>query len=83
MKNEGRGASQTYERKDKKMSCTKWLGNKPVFLLSTIHSAKPKDVVQRWSKKDHNHINVNRPTVIKHYNESMGGVDLADRMVSL
>ena len=26
---------------------------------------------------------MNRPTVIKHYNESMGGVDLADRMVSL
>ena len=83
MKNEGRRASQTYERKDKKMSGTKWLENKPVFLLSTIHSAKPGDVVQRWSKKDHNHINVNRPTVIKHYNESMGGVDLANRMVSL
>ena len=65
------------------MCATKWLDNKPAFLLSTAHAAMPVDTVKRWSKKDRDHIDVRRPSVVRLYNHCMGGVDLEDRMVSL
>ena len=83
MKKEGRGTFQVFEIDDQKMCATKWLDNKPVFLLSTGHAATPVDIVKRWSKKDRDHVDVRRPSVIRLYNHCMGGMDLADRMASL
>ena len=83
IKKEGRGTFQIFERDDQKMCATKWLDNKPVFLLSTAHAAMPMDTVKRWSKKDRDDVDVRRPSVVRLYNHCMGGVDLADRMVSL
>ena len=83
LKNSGRGAYETFERQDKKITCTKWMHNKPVYVLSTAHSAVPLDSVSRWSKKEHKTVEVRRPDAIKQYNASMGGVDLVDRMVSI
>ena len=83
IKKEGRGTFQIFERDNQKMCATKWLDNKPVFLLSTAHAAMPVDTVKRWSKKDRDHVDVCRPSVVRLYNHCMGGVDLADRMVSL
>ena len=51
MKKEDRGTFQVFERDDQKMCATKWLDNKPVFLLSTVHAATPVDTVKRWSRK--------------------------------
>ena len=45
LKNSGRGAYETFERQDKKMTCTKWMDNKPVYVLSTAHSAVHLDSV--------------------------------------
>ena len=83
MKKEGRGTFQVFERDDQKMCATKWLDNKPIFLLSTVHAATPMDTVKRWSKNDRDHVDVRRPSVVRFYNHCMGGVDLADRMVPL
>ena len=83
LKNSGRGAYETFERQDKKMTCTKWMDNKPVYVLSTAHSAVPLNSVSRWSKKEHKTVEVHRPDAIKQCNASMSRVDLVDRMVSI
>ncbi|ERL94061.1 hypothetical protein D910_11344 [Dendroctonus ponderosae] len=44
---------------------------------------QPIDYCKRWiAKKESKYILVPRPNIIKSYNESMGGIDLIDRMIS-
>ena len=54
--------------------CTKWIDNKPVYVVSTAHSAVPLDSISRWSKKEHKIVEVHRPDPIKQYNAFVGGV---------
>ena len=82
MKISGRGAYETFERQDKTTTCTKWMDNKPVYVVSTAHSTVPLDSISRWSKKEHKIVEACRPDAVKQYNASMGGVDLVNRMVS-
>ena len=69
------------------MKCTKWMDNKPVYVVSTAHSAVPLDSIRRRSKKEHKIVKIHRPDArpdaVKQYNASMGGVDLVDRMASI
>lgn len=78
----GRGTTFTLVREDGKLAITKWQDNKPVHLLSSCYAAEKTDTCQRWSKKKKVYETVTRPEVVKEYNLSMGGVDLADRMLS-
>lgn len=80
-----RGASQCSVRHDPAkgpLAITTWMDNKPVVLASNHEGIRPEDECQRWSKKDRKYIKVRRPAVVRCYNDSMGGVDLLDRMVS-
>ncbi|XP_054269847.1 piggyBac transposable element-derived protein 3-like [Macrosteles quadrilineatus] len=77
-----RGSSQVSVREDGKMAVTKWLDNKPVSMLSTSESKEPQHQVKRWNKKEKKYITVSQPAVINSYNKNMGGVDLADRIMS-
>ena len=65
------------------MTCTKWMDNKPVYVVSTAHSAVPLDSIRRWSKTEHKIVEVHRLDAVKQYNASMGSIDLVDRMVSI
>lgn len=40
------------------------------------------DNVQRWDEKNKKYITVERPEVIKLYNQSMGGVDNIDQLIA-
>lgn len=40
------------------------------------------DTVQRWDKKNKKYITVERPEVIKLYNQSMGSVDKIDQLIA-
>ncbi|KAH9372612.1 hypothetical protein HPB48_013551 [Haemaphysalis longicornis] len=51
-------------------------------MLSSIHAQEPEDTCRRWSCKENKYIDVPRPYIIAMYNFNMGGVDLADRMIS-
>ncbi|KAF3693491.1 Chimeric ERCC6-PGBD3 protein Chimeric CSB-PGBD3 protein [Channa argus] len=42
----------------------------------------PEDTCQRWDKKLNQYVAVSRPSIVHEYNLKMGGVDLADRMIS-
>lgn len=78
----GRGYLCQIVRDDGQVNIVKWYDNKPVLLASSIHGSDPKDVCRRWCKKEKRYVQVERPFIIKKYNECMGGVDLLDRMIS-
>lgn len=82
LKEKGRGTSEMFARNDKKQAVVRWYDNKPITLMSSIHGQHPEDTCRRWSRKEKKHIDVPRPDVVRLYNVNMGGVDLADRMIS-
>lgn len=61
----------------------KWNDNKIVNAVSTFAKANPIKMVQRYDSKRKSKIDVPRPDIIGRYNSSMGGVDLADHLLSL
>ncbi|KAG0415924.1 hypothetical protein HPB47_006897 [Ixodes persulcatus] len=83
LKKEGRGSSDYLVSSDGKIVITRWMDNRAVNLASNCVGVDDEDVVSRWSKADGNYISVKRPAVVKKYNESMGGVDKTDFLVSL
>lgn len=82
LKARGRGVSEACIRKDKCQLALRWYDNKCITMLSSIHGQEPEDTCRRWSRKEKKYIDVPRPYIIKMYNLHMGGVDLADRMIS-
>nr|XP_050037660.1 piggyBac transposable element-derived protein 3-like [Dermacentor andersoni] len=82
LKQKGRGSSEAWIRKDEQQSVVRWYDNKPITFLSSLHGQEPQDTCRRWSRKEKKHIDVPRPDIVRMYNVSMGGVDMADRIIS-
>uniref|UniRef100_A0A3Q3JQ84 PiggyBac transposable element-derived protein domain-containing protein n=1 Tax=Monopterus albus TaxID=43700 RepID=A0A3Q3JQ84_MONAL len=82
MKKAGRGTSREVSTEDGKLCVVKWNNNKPVLMMSVVHGIQPEDTCQRWDKKLKQYVAVSRPSIVREYNLKMGGVDLADRMIS-
>ena len=61
----------------------KWLDSKSVHLVSTFARVHPVTQVKRYDKKSKPKIDIALPGIVKHDNSSMGGVDLADQLLSL
>jgi hypothetical protein len=78
----GRGSLDMIVRQDRKAAIINWYDKKPILLVSSAYAADPIDKCRRWSKKDRQYIQVDRPLVVREYNAKMGGVDLCDRMIS-
>lgn len=78
----GRGSSEQDVRSDGNMNIVQWYDMKSVILASTSLQIEPQNECKRWSKKDSRFIQVPRPHIVKKYNDSMGGIDLIDRMIS-
>ena len=62
---------------------TKWVDNKTLNLISNYVGVKPMASVQQWSKKEKSKVQVPCPQIVVAYNKAMGGVDLADMLISL
>lgn len=77
------GTSEQQLRQDSTLACTKWVDKKSIVMLSAAFGVEPEDKCKRWCKKDKKFLDVPHPSVIRNYNANMGGVDLADRMLSL
>ncbi|XP_008480391.1 piggyBac transposable element-derived protein 3-like [Diaphorina citri] len=80
MRKEGRGSIDFVS--DGKVIFIKWFDNKPVYMISTNEGIGVCKPVKRWCKKEKKYIMVKQPDVIKSYNANMGGVDMADRILS-
>lgn len=68
--------------KNCKVNVLQWLDGSVVTISSTAHSAFPLDSIKRWDRKSKKIIKVDYPSIIKHYNKKMGGVDLFDMLMA-
>lgn len=82
MKKNGRGTSAQVTTEDGNVCVVKWYDNKPVLMMSVAHDKQPEDTCQRWDKKQKRYVTIRRPSIIREYNNKMGGVVLLDRMIS-
>lgn len=83
LKKEGRGSFDYKTGKNAGVTVVRWADNKVVTLASSFMGVEPIDKVQRYDRKENAKIDVPAPAVVKHYNKHMGGVDLADMLISL
>ena len=83
IKKKGRGTYDFKSDKDGSLLICKWFDNKVVMVASNIHGVEPPHMVQRYDRKKKEYITVKCPSLIKSYNESMGGVDKCDMLMEL
>ena len=83
LKQKGRGASSYKVDSNSGLMILRWFDNKCVHLASTYCSADATSKVKRWDQKAKQYIYVDCPMIVKEYNAAMGGVDLADMLISL
>ncbi|KAM4588720.1 piggyBac transposable element-derived protein 3-like [Odontesthes bonariensis] len=82
IKQEGRG-SVSVVTNARNITVTRWLDSSVIHMASSCTGLSPTDVAQRWSKKEKQMLNIQRPFSVKLYNQHMGGVDLMDQCVAM
>lgn len=84
LKKLGRGAAfeVSSDMPNSNIGLVKWYDNKAVLLGSNFITSGVPDEVKRYDKKEKAYIIINRPEIVKKYNQSMGGVDKHDQLVS-
>lgn len=82
---DGKGSYQESELgvDNSKVTLVRWFDNKVVNLVSTFAKANPLTTVKRFDKTIKKTVEVPCPDIVQRYNKSMGGVDLADQLISL
>ena len=82
LEKEGRGAMDYRTGNNSDIIITKWVDNKTLHLISNYVSIEPMESIQRWSKYEKRKVQVPCPQIVVAYNKAMGGVDLADMLIS-
>ncbi len=65
------------------LTVVRWRDNGIVQLASTFVGIGVCDTVKRWSESTKSHLEVERPEIVKIYNEFMGGVGKLDFLIAL
>ena len=73
IKCQGRGAMDSCVSKSGDITIVRWQDNNVVNVASTFVGMGNIDKAKRWSKKDKAYIDVDRPEIIKYYNNFMKG----------
>ncbi|XP_050065242.1 piggyBac transposable element-derived protein 3-like [Aphis gossypii] len=85
MKKMGRGT--TFEISsdipDVNLGLVKWYDNKPINLCSNVVASGKVDTIKRWDRINKKYVYIDQPEIVGHYNNTMGGVDKHDQLVSL
>ena len=79
----GRGSLDYKVDRNSGLIIVKWVDNSVAQLDSNYVGIEPMSTVTRWSKKDKADKDIPCPQIIKQYNASMGGVDLADMLIAI
>ena len=80
---QGRGSSTFKYDANSGVTVLKWYDNKCFQVCSNYSKPNAISTVRRWHKTKKEYVDIKCPNTIKEYHESMGGVDLADMMISL
>ena len=83
LKKQGRGSFDYLTDVNTGLHVVKWFDNRCVHVASTFSGVKAEKEVQRWDGKQKNYVKIKCPDMVSCYNSSMGGVDLADMLISL
>ena len=79
-KDMARGDIEVKNETNAPIICVMWVDNKSVHLISSYDNGMSSTNVKRRKKGQSNKIAIKCPTIIKTYNENMGGVDGHDRL---
>ena len=83
LKKEGRGSYDYQTDVNSGLHVMKWYDNKCIHLALTFPEVNATGSVKQWDSKAKNHKDVPLPDMISDYNSSMGGVHLADMLITL
>lgn len=83
MKKDGRGCFTFQTDQNTGMVILRWYDNKCVTLVSTYLNVDESVIVKRWNLANKCYVDIVCPIIVKAYNTSMGGVDLADMLIAL
>lgn len=83
MKKKERGAFAEVACNDNRLAVVRWNDNKAVTFLSSFVASAPVEKIMRYSKDAKKKVEVQCPQIVRQYNKNMGGVDLADMLISL
>ena len=82
MEKQPRGTAHTAQTHDN-IRVTRWRDNKAVTVASTVYGSDPVQQVSRWSGTEKKKIKVDRPSVLREYNKSLGFTDRMNQNVNL
>lgn len=83
LKKEGRGSYDSKVTEHGDVVIVRWHDNGPVNMISTLVGVGKPTKVKRWSEALKQHVEIDCPEVIVHYNQFMGGVDKLDFLMAL
>ncbi|KAL3229427.1 hypothetical protein MRX96_023610 [Rhipicephalus microplus] len=80
LKGNGRGSSDFRREKENGLVICQWYDNRTVTIGSNKHSVNPVGSCRRCDRKNKSFLEVQRLSLVRVYNQSMGGVDRADQL---
>lgn len=80
LKGNGRGSSDFRREKENGLVICQWYDNRTVTIGSNKHSVNSVGFCRRYDRKNKSFLEVQRPSLVRVYNQSMGGVDRADQL---
>ncbi|KAK3874910.1 hypothetical protein Pcinc_020227 [Petrolisthes cinctipes] len=85
LKKKGRGTMEEWQSSGEgsQLTAVKWFDNKGVTLLSTFAGSQPIHTAKQYDRTVKKVVEIPQPNIVKLYNTNMGGVDLADCLLSL
>lgn len=68
---------------DGKVAAAVWCDKKPIYFVTTKYVSSSLVTVLRYDTKEHQRVPVQCPTMVKAYNQHMGGTDKNDQLTKL